>query len=102
MLLFLLLSTGAYAYGLAVEADALLDGSPSAVFQVNVLNKWVSNGRFVISWHIQLGPCGPRQDVSDVSVLYSLYKSIQIGGRVCVNLRPGALGIPWYYLKTCR
>jgi hypothetical protein len=101
MLVFLLLLMGAYAYGAAVQADALLDAAPAKLIAVPVVGKWDFYGRYVRSSYIQLAPWGPRREVSDVSVRRVLYDFVKIGGTVCLHLRPGALWMAWYYVTPC-
>jgi hypothetical protein len=101
LLLFLLLPNGAYAYGATVEANALLDRNPARVFEAEVVYKRVSTGRYVTSWHLELGAWGPI-GASQVSVPRTLFDAVQMGGQVCALLQPGAFGISWYYLAKCR
>jgi hypothetical protein len=90
-----------YAYGVTLQANALLDGSQPEIFSVGVVSKSVMPGNHP-TWFLQLAPWGTRQDVNDVMVSRAFYAAVNPGDKVCVALRPGMLRIPWYIVGLCR
>ena len=89
-----------YVYGSFGQADMLLDRSAPETFEVATLSKRVSNGRST-TWYIRVAPWGPQVEATDVSVSRSFYNSIVPGDTVCIGLFPGALRIPWYFVRNC-
>ena len=91
----------AYAYGGIVEANALLDRSPPQVFKVPVISKRVTSGEHPTA-RLLLDRWGARTFTTDVAVPRAFYDQVKPGDPVCVQLRPGALAIPWYAVGNCR
>jgi hypothetical protein len=90
----------AYGYGVVALGNAVLDRSNGASYETTVRGKHVSGGRNR-SPQLRIGPWGPRATEEDVTVPWEMYRSAGIGDTVCVQLRPGAFGIPWYRLSRC-
>ena len=90
----------AYGYGASALADALLDRSATTTFPTHVERKHVSGGRSK-SPELTLAPWGPSQESGDVRVSWDLYRSTRVGDTVCVDVRSGALGVPWYCVSQC-
>lgn len=96
-LLFALLGS-MWAFGAVVHANALLDrGTPWAFTRVEVLRKRESHGK-TTTYTLTVGPWGPRRDRNDLHVPAGLYREVEVGGAVCVGLRPGGLRMPWYWV----
>jgi hypothetical protein len=51
---------------------------------------------------LRIGAWGPRATPEDVTVPWETYRSANVGDTVCVLLRPGAFGIPWYRISRCQ
>ena len=90
-----------YAFGGIAQANALLDHSEGKVFEVPVLAKRISSGRST-TYYLQVGPWGPRTEPNEVSASRSLYQAVPVGQNVCVLLWKGALGAPWFVVRTCQ
>lgn len=90
-----------YASGLIAQADTLFDNSQAQVLQATVLSKRISSGKMT-RWYLQVSPWGPRSEPNEISVADSVYKAVDPGQMVCIHLRPGTLGIPWYWAAQCR
>jgi hypothetical protein len=101
MLLGLGLVTGAYAFGVIGEADALLDRSQVTVLRSQVLDKHITYGR-AKTYHLKLAPWGPMSEGGDVSVAQAVYDRLEAGSTACIVLRSGALGMPWFIVLACR
>lgn len=91
----------AYGYGGGMEADALLDHAPAALYSANVAGKHVSSGRST-TYHLRLAPWGPQDKDDDVIVSPAVYRAVRTGDSVCLALKPGALGVAWYVVDACR
>jgi hypothetical protein len=91
-----------YGYGAGLELNAIADRSAPQVFQVVVLAKHASEDSRSTTWYLTLNPWGPVTTREDVSVLGALYRATRPGDTVCVLLRRGAIGMPWYEVTACR
>jgi hypothetical protein len=89
-----------YGYGASELSNALLDHSSPTSYTTRVLGKHVTSGRNRTP-ELQLGAWGPQTASSDVAVTWDLYRTIRTGENVCVQLHPGALGVPWYLVAEC-
>ncbi len=100
VLLFFVFSA-VYAYGAIIQVNALLDGSTPQTYEVGVVGKHVSSGRST-TYYLHVAPWGPQTDASDVSVGRRLYAVVGPSQTVCIDLRAGALKIPWYTVSACK
>ena len=83
-----------YGFGAFLQANAMLDRSPMQVIPVVVIDTPTTR-------NLLLKPWGPYAQPGDVSVVRSLYDAVRSGDSVCVHLRSGALGTPWYVVRSC-
>ena len=90
----------AYGYGASALGNALLDRHPSTSYTTLVTGKHVTSGRNRTP-ELQLAAWGPKEAGSQVAVTWDVYRSTGIGDTVCVQLHPGALGVPWYRVAKC-
>ena len=95
-----LLMLAAYGYGAGSLGNALLDRSSATSYTAQVDGKHVTSGRNRTP-QLRLGPWGPRKDESEVAVSWDFYRSTSIGETICVLVRPGAFGVPWYRVAKC-
>jgi hypothetical protein len=96
----MLFVTGAYGWGLAAAADAVLDKSAPGRYATTVQGMHESHGRST-SYYLDLAPWGPIQRLNDVSVSRTTYEGAFIGEPVCLELRPGVLHVEWYQVVAC-
>jgi hypothetical protein len=89
-----------YGYGLGVIIDAHWDRSEPTVYPTRVLGKHISSGRSKTPF-LRLAPWGARAEAQDTSVSWDLYNQTVVGDSVCVALRQGLLGVPWYRVDPC-
>jgi len=90
-----------YAFGAMAQANALLDRSEGQVFRTLVLAKRISTGKST-AYYFMVEPWGPRREPNEVSVSRVLYQTTPVGQNVCVSLWKGALGAPWFVVRTCQ
>jgi hypothetical protein len=91
----------AYGYGVCTLGNAMLDRSSGATYPATVRGKYVTSGRGKTPT-MRLEPWGPRAAEQDVAVPWDVYRNTTVGEKVCVLLRPGAFGIPWYRVTECQ
>lgn len=101
MVLLLALPMTAYAYGAAMEANALLDRSPLKFSYAVVDSKDVSVNK-VTTYHLRLNSVGPYPTPNDVTVSGALFRAVRPGDMVCIVSRAGFLDVPWYFVQQCR
>jgi hypothetical protein len=89
-----------YGYGLGVIIDVHWDRSEPTVYPTRVLAKHISSGRSKTPF-LRLAPWGARAEAQDTSVSWELYNQTAVGYSVCVALRQGLLGVPWYRVDPC-
>lgn len=91
----------AYGFGVTATANALLDRSASQIYSATILKKYVSGSRSR-TYHLVVTPWGPMKTTDNPSVPYRLYRSRNVGDRVCISVSSGALKIPWYMVGSCQ
>jgi hypothetical protein len=91
----------AYGYGVAIEVNVLFDRSPRTTYEVTVRDKHISR-RKTTTYNLELGPWGPRVKFNKLEVSRATYEPIQAGDVVLVDLRRGALGVNWYFMRSWR
>lgn len=88
----------AYGYGVVVEANALFDRSPGIPYTAIVQNKRIIHGKST-TYSLDLSPWGPRPVTNELDVSRVTYNQIQTGQSVQLELKRGALNLPWYHLR---
>jgi hypothetical protein len=49
-----------------------------------------------------LAPWGPLSRNDTVTVDADIYDPLQPGDHVCIDLKSGTLGFPWYVVRSCK
>jgi hypothetical protein len=88
-----------YGYGAAIEANALFDHSSGMSYTANVEGKHIVRGK-TTTYELELGPWGPIPQRNTLQVAPATFNPIQRGDVVCLTLKPGALGVNWYYMRA--
>jgi hypothetical protein len=91
----------AYGYGVTALGNAVLDRTRGSTYATTVYGKHVTSGRNRTPT-MQLGPWGPRATQEEATVPWDVYRSTNVGEKVCVALHPGAFGVPWYRIARCQ
>jgi hypothetical protein len=94
----LILFCATYGYGTVICLNGILDTSPPSVYNSQVIEKRVSNGRHT-SYYLKLSAWGTRKEEKEVDVGKFVYDRRGIGDSVGVVVRNGRLGIPWFYVR---
>jgi hypothetical protein len=97
----LLFCTCMYGYGASLEANSLLDRSASQTFSPSVVSRFTTHGKRT-EHYVTVEPWGPYTDREKIEVSQDVYDSAEVGHSVCIELRAGALWVPWYTVDTCK
>jgi hypothetical protein len=89
----------AYGYGVAIEANVLLDRSPAAGYVASVEGKRIHRGQ-ATTYELELGPWGPIARSNKLRVSLATFDPIRSGDVVCLALKRGALGANWYFMRA--
>jgi hypothetical protein len=100
-LIALLFCTFMYGLGAGLQANALLDRSPVAAFAPVVVGHSTTHGRHT-EYRLRVEAWGPFTNPNNVEVNRHVYAAVSVGDPVCINLRAGALAIPWYTVHPCK
>lgn len=90
----------AYAFGALAQIDTLPDDTRPVIYRTTVRGMHVSGGRSSISY-LDLAPWGQQERSGDVGVPYEFYWKVRPGAQVCVFVRPGFIGLRWYWVDFC-
>jgi hypothetical protein len=94
-----------YAWSAGLGTNVILDWSQPVNFSATVTGKRivVSHHRYSSSatYELQLTPWGPQESAGPVAVDQSMYKALQPGAFIRIQLHPGALGVRWYTISAC-
>jgi len=95
----LILNICLYSYAATYGANCVYDTSEPAVYEAKVLEKRTHRGKRVTFYYVKVTPWGHHYDTEEIRVPHSQYDKIDIGQTVKIDLKKGALNIPWYYVE---
>lgn len=87
-----------FSYGSCIAINCLYDQSAPKIYRATVLNKRSSHGKRT-TYYLKLDKWGTRNEPEDVSVSESRFNATSIDQVMHVNVKKGALGIPWFYVE---
>jgi hypothetical protein len=90
----------AWGYGSAIAFNAVFDTAAPQRFETRVISAHYTSGKGAHP-EFELEPWGPQRERATVPVSAVLYRTVRVGGTVCVDLRPGALQARWYRVTLC-
>ncbi len=88
-----------YGYIACAMANVAYDTAAGQVFSPQVLNRSMSHGKYQNFYALKLSAWGPLATAREVSVSYHVYVHAEEEAGVCVVVRPGFLGVPWYRVE---
>ena len=94
-LLVLLLLSISYGYGVVRELNIILDRSQGNVYQSAISKTYAEQG--IYGLNVAPGATG----VDNITVPLAVYRSVQVGGPICLVRKEGAFGINWYTAQAC-
>jgi hypothetical protein len=89
-----------WGWGLVIEANGLFDRTPPQILSTKVLRKWKSSGRST-TYYLNVAPTSVPGLKGDIDVGSRLYRRIDVGESVCLELHAGSLGWRWYRPAAC-
>lgn len=101
IVVFIVLASGTYSYGLLVFANCFYDRSNPEHWEVEVTGKHLRRGKST-SYYLHLSAWGRFKEGRSQSVSRSFYNEVATGDKVDVYLRSGKWGIPWYWIEKRR
>jgi hypothetical protein len=87
-----------YGFGATLCLNGMLDSSQPAIYETHLTDKRVSRGTKSITYYMTLTPWGGQTDSREWRVARQAFNRHEIGDKVMVCLKAGALHIPWYYV----
>jgi hypothetical protein len=87
-----------YSLGALAAVDVAFDTAPPQSYAVLVRDL----DRSTTTYFVEIGSWSPLRLDSTQPVDKDLYVRLRKGGRVCVLVHPGLLGLRWYELAVCR
>jgi hypothetical protein len=97
-LALLLFFTLPYGYVAVRGLNTALDTSPPVLYRSRISEK---HFRYRGGPRLTVEPWGPVKQKQEVLATHEVYQGVQNGGTVCMALRRGALGVPWYRAELC-
>jgi len=92
-----LVFSAAYGLGAASAINCDFDQAQPKVYPVKVIDHHVTHGKST-SYYITIDEW--KEGLSEsINVSSSFYDNTPVGSTVNVNLKPGTLNIPWYYIS---
>lgn len=93
----LLLITSAYGFGAVITVNCTFDNSLPETYSTLIMDKSISRSSGISTYYLDVSPCGPEKNISQVVVSQDLYKSALKGEETTIYLGKGWLNIPWFY-----
>jgi len=94
---FALIFAVAYGLGAASAINCDFDQAKPKIYGVKVIDHYVTHGKST-SYHITINEWRDGYSSENITVSESFYDNATVGSMVNVNLKPGLLNIPWYYV----
>jgi hypothetical protein len=95
---FVIIFALVYGYGAATSINCDFDRAQPKIYRVKVIDHHVSHGSKSTSYYITIDGWREGYSSEDIDVTSSFYDSVSIGSMVNVNLKPGTINVPWYYI----
>jgi hypothetical protein len=90
-----------HAAATAALSNMYFDRGPASNYTTEVVGLFESAGNKRTTYRIGVSPWGPDGTPSVIRVDRSLYRQLQEGGRVCIDLHRGAFGARWFAVRAC-
>ena len=97
-LIFGIILSGVYAFGVLSTVNCVYDTSVSQVYLTTISRKTISHGRST-DYYLWVPPTGPLHEETKTSVSRRKYETIQEKDSINLHVNAGTLGMPWYNLS---
>jgi hypothetical protein len=88
-----------YALAGIALADQVFDLGASQTLRLPVIAKRVTTGKSA-THYLRVPAWGLRPRPNEIEVKRDVYDAVPVGGAVCLQVHPGALGMPWYEVNA--
>jgi hypothetical protein len=96
--IFMIVISIGYGFGATVQTNCVFDKSEAKTFTTKIVRQFINRGKST-SYYVNLASWKPGQNEVKVEVSRSFYYSHYQSEIVKVDMKDGALGIPWFYLE---
>ena len=90
-----------FVYGVLIEMNCLFDSHPPQVQTATIVEKRINYGITPMWYQITISGWDQATPTRKEHISRDMYNALEKGDNVCVEIRPGLLGIPWYRLTEC-
>jgi len=94
-ILFFMIFTFAYGYGVVVTTNCVFDKSKPKIFSTTIVEKQI-NGRKNKSYDLYISPWDKEIEITKVSIDSDMYSHLHIGDKVSIHQFKGKFDIPWH------
>ncbi len=91
-----------FVYGFLIETNCLFDPNPPKLYSAQIVNKRINYGIAPVWYRMTISGWDLQKATMEEHVPREVYEALEIGDNVCVEVRTGLLGIPWYRLMWCK
>jgi hypothetical protein len=91
-----------FVYGFLIETNCLFDSHPPRTYTAKIVKKRIHYGVAPVWYRMIVSGWDMDKQTTEEHVSRELYTTLEEGDDVCVEVRPGFLGIPWYQLAQCK
>ncbi len=88
-----------YGYGCTIQVNCVFDNSAPQLIHTTVYNKWIEHSKSV-HYHFKLNSWDSDQKLKNIEVSESTYNRYTNGDNININLKKGALHIPWFTVSN--
>jgi hypothetical protein len=91
-----------FVYGFLIETNCLFDSHPPRIYTTKIVKKRIHYGVAPVWYRMTVSGWDMDKQTTEEHVSRELYTTLEEGNDLCVEVRPGLLGIPWYRLTDCK
>lgn len=90
-----------YSYGAVMFVNSYWDSSMPKSYRVEIVRKYSKRGRRGRMRHFLVIDSWGARSKEELSMSVGDYNSLNIGDFLCLDLYGGAIGVPYYKIKSC-
>lgn len=97
-LVLMLMAAFLLAVGSTRQLNCAYDQAPAKTYRALIQDKYIYKGKNT-SYHLLLGAWGTQDSGTNVVISRRLYRQLAAGDSITVQLKPGLLQVPWYWVE---
>jgi len=97
-LVLMLMAAFLLAVGITRQLNCTYDQAPAKTYRALIQDKYIYKGKNT-SYHLLLGAWGPQDSGTNAVISRHLYRQLAAGDSITVQLKPGLLQVPWYWVE---